>query len=379
MPARAKSGSGFAQRNCMTARMEQNLDLRARLIDNLATATLVIGAELRLIYMNPAAEMLLGASHRKVRDKPISQLLQNGEDFQQHLMRAYENGQAFNEHELHLVLASGKQITVDCMISAIVEPGEPRYVIVEMQQVDRHLRISREETLLAQNIATRALVRGLAHEVKNPLGGLRGAAQLLERELPNEVLKEYTHIIIGEADRLQTLVDKMLGPNDLPDIGLVNIHEVLERVRSLSLAEVTHGVEIRRDYDTSIPEFLADKDMLIQAVLNIVKNAIQSVQENGIVILRTRVDRQYTIGSIRHRHVIRIEVIDNGPGIPEEMMESIFYPMVTTREDGTGLGLPIAQSLINRHNGVIECESREGETIFTIRIPMITEMQDEQG
>lgn len=359
--------------------MDENQDLRARLVENLATATLVIGADLRLVYMNPAAEMLLGASLRKVRNKPVNQLLHNDEDFLQHLQRAYDNGQAFNEHELHLVLATGKHITVDCMISAILEPGEPRSVIVEMQQVDRHLRITREETLLAQNIATRALIRGVAHEVKNPLGGLRGAAQLLERELPNEALKEYTHIIIGEADRLQNLVDKMLGPNDLPDIGMVNIHEVLERVRSLSLAEVTQGIEIRRDYDTSIPEFLADKDMLIQAVLNIVKNAIQSVGEGGVITLRTRVDRQYTIGNTRYRHVVRVEVIDNGPGIAADMLESIFYPMVTTRENGTGLGLPIAQSIVNRHNGVIECESHAGETIFTIRIPLITELQDEQG
>lgn len=359
--------------------MQDNLDLRARMVEYMATATLVIGADMKLVYMNPAAEMLLGVSLRKIGDKPITQLLQSAEDFEQHLQRAYENGQAFNEHELQLVLTTGKTITVDCLISAIVEPGEPHVVIIEMQQVDRHLRISREETLLAQNVATRALIRGVAHEVKNPLGGLRGAAQLLERELPNEALKEYTHIIIGEADRLQNLVDKMLGPNDLPEIGLVNVHEVLERVRSLALAEVPQGVEIRRDYDLSIPEFLADKDMLIQAVLNIVKNAIQAVAQNGVVTLRTRVDRQYTIGNTRYRHVVRVEVIDNGPGIAEDMLESIFYPMVTTREDGTGLGLPIAQSLINRHNGVIECVSHEGGTVFTIRIPLITEMQDEQG
>ncbi|MGD8742930.1 MAG: nitrogen regulation protein NR(II) [Granulosicoccaceae bacterium] len=363
----------------MTARTEHDSHLLGRLIENLATATLVFGADLTLEYMNPAAEMLMGASMRKVRGKPLSCLLQNAGDLEQHLQRAHENGQAFNEHELQLVLASGKHMTVDCMISAIIEPGEPGIVIVEMQQVDRHLRISREETLLAQNMATRALIRGVAHEVKNPLGGLRGAAQLLERELPNEALKEYTHIIIGEADRLQNLVDKMLGPNDLPDMGMVNIHEVLERVRSLSLAEVSQGVEIKRDYDTSIPEFIADKDMLIQAVLNIVRNAIQAVAQNGVVVLKTRVDRQYTIGNTRYRHVVRIDVIDNGPGIEEDMLESIFYPMVTTREEGTGLGLSIAQSLINRHNGIIECESRKGETIFTIRIPLITEKQDEQG
>lgn len=363
----------------MMSGTEQIKDIRGRLIENLATATLVFGADLRLVYMNPAAEMLMGASIRKTRGKPAGAMIKNVEDFEGHLRRASESGQSFKEHELPMLLVSGKGITVDCMISTTIEPGESQQIIVELQQVDRHLRISREETLLAQNVATRALVRGVAHEVKNPLGGLRGAAQLLERELPNESLKEYTRIIIGEADRLQNLVDKMLGPNNLPEIGMVNIHEVLERVRTLSLAEVNQGVVIRRDYDTSIPEFVADKDLLIQAVLNIVRNAIQAVARNGEIRLKTRIDRQYTIGNTRYRHVVRIDVIDNGPGIAEDMLERIFYPMVTTKEEGTGLGLSIAQSLINRHKGIIECRSRKGETVFSIKIPLITEMQDEQG
>ena len=226
-------------------------------------------------------------------------------------------------------------------------------------------------------MATRALVRGFAHEVKNPLGGLRGAAQLLEGELPDASLKEYTQIIISEADRLQKLVDEMLGPNRLPKKSLVNIHEVLERVRSLVLAEVPDGVQIKRNYDPSIPEFVADRDQLLQAVLNIVRNAIQAVEETGIIELKTRIERQFTIGNVRHRHVLRIDITDNGPGIPEEMQHRIFYPMVTSRAEGTGVGLSIAQSLISRHDGLIECSSNEDGAKFTILLPLEMEMKED--
>jgi two-component system nitrogen regulation sensor histidine kinase GlnL len=260
-------------------------------------------------------------------------------------------------------------MTVDCTVTPISEP-QHKELLVELLHVDRHLRIIREENLLAQHQATRALARGLAHEIKNPLGGLRGAAQLLERELNNEALKEYTGIIIGEADRLQNLVNRMLGPNTLPQKRLINIHQVLEHVRSLVSAEAPPGVHIVRDYDPSIPELNADPDQLIQAVLNIVRNAVQAVGDHGEITLRTRTLRQYTIGQRRHKLVIRIDVIDNGPGIPPDMMESIFYPMVTGRPEGTGLGLPIAQFLISQHGGLIECASRPGFTTFTLLLPL---------
>jgi two-component system nitrogen regulation sensor histidine kinase GlnL len=247
--------------------------------------------------------------------------------------------------------------------------------LVELLQVDRHLRIAREENLIAQQSTARALVRGLAHEIKNPLGGLRGAAQLLERELPDESLTEYTRIIIDEADRLQLLVDRMLGPNSLPNKRELNVHEVLERVRALVQGELPAAIRIQRDYDPSIPPLQADRDLLIQAVLNIVRNAVQALGESGVITLRTRTQRQFTIGSRRHRLVARLEIVDNGPGIPPELIEQIFYPMVTGRSDGTGLGLSIAQSLVNQHGGLIECASRPGETVFTLLLPL--ESKDE--
>ncbi len=240
--------------------------------------------------------------------------------------------------------------------------------MVELTQLDRHLRIAREENLLEQHQVARQLVRGLAHEIKNPLGGLRGAAQLLERELVDEDLKEYTRIIIGEADRLRGLVNRMLGPNQLPQMRTCNIHQIVEHVRNLVAAEEHAELTLIRDYDPSIPDFRADPEQLIQALLNIVRNAAQALQGKGQIILRTRAQRQITIGQKRHKLVVRVDVIDNGPGIPDEMLETIFYPMVTGHAEGTGLGLSIAQSLVNVHGGTIECSSRPGHTEFTISV-----------
>ncbi len=214
------------------------------------------------------------------------------------------------------------------------------------------------------------MVRGLAHEIKNPLGGLRGAAQLLQAELGSEELREYTQIIIQEADRLQELVNRMLGPNRRPSYAPINIHHVLERVRTLVLAETGERITIRRDYDPSIPELSGDSDQLIQAVLNIVRNAVRALGDTGTVTLRTRIQRQLTIGHGRHRLAAQIDIIDNGPGIPPEIAETLFLPMVTAGTGGMGLGLSIAQSLINQHQGLIECNSRDGETTFTIFLPL---------
>ncbi|MCB1725943.1 MAG: PAS domain-containing sensor histidine kinase, partial [Gammaproteobacteria bacterium] len=209
-----------------------------------------------------------------------------------------------------------------------------------------------------------------AHEIKNPLGGLRGAAQLLESELDSAELQEYTHIIIQEADRLQELVNRMLGPNRRPSFEPVNIHHVLERVRTLVLAETAERMTIIRDYDPSIPELIGDHDQLIQAMLNVVRNAARALGESGTVTLRTRIQRQLTIGNERYRLAAKIDIIDDGPGIPPEIADTLFLPMVTAGTGGMGLGLSIAQSLINQHRGLIECNSRQGETVFTIFLPV---------
>ncbi len=353
------------------AREETGHDaLLQRILENLSTSVLLFGRELGLLYMNPSAEMLMELSCRRAVGNGAEQLLPGNDHLIGIFRRALETGHPLSERELHMVLPGGREVTVDCTVTPVADQHSASALLVEISPLDRQLRIAREETLLAQHHATRDVIRGLAHEIKNPLGGLRGAAQLLRHELHDEALKEYTSIIIGEADRLQSLLDRMLGPNALPRKRRVNIHEQIERVRQLVQAEAPPTIEIERDYDPSVPELHADPDMLIQALLNLVRNAVQAVGERGRIVLRTRTRRQITIGSRRHKLVASIEIIDDGPGIAPEMLDKIFFPMVTGRAEGTGLGLPIAQSLINRHQGLIECESQPGRTVFTILIPL---------
>ena len=344
--------------------------IHKRVLENLTTAVVLVDGELVVQYINPACEMLFAMSARKAHNKALRHLLMGPDELFDRLEVCLQDGHPFTEREMHLSLFGHREYVVDCTVTALSEPGQALGLLLELVRVDRQLRISREENLLAQHSATRAVIRGLAHEIKNPLGGLRGAAQLLERELPDPQLTEYTKIIIAEADRLQNLLNRMLGPNTLPNLRETNIHHVLERVRSLVLAEAPAGIEISRDYDPSIPNLNADSDQLIQAVLNLVRNAVQALGQHGSIVLRTRAQRQITIGHERHRLVLTLEVIDNGPGIPEEIQERIFYPMVTGHANGTGLGLSIAQSLVNRHGGLIECASEPGQTVFRILLPL---------
>jgi two-component system nitrogen regulation sensor histidine kinase GlnL len=248
---------------------------------------------------------------------------------------------------------------------------------MELHSLHYTQRISRDEVLLSTQATTRELVRGLAHEIKNPLGGIRGAAQLLAQELPSEELKDYTNVIIEEADRLRNLVDRLTGSRKLPEMAALNIHEVLERVASLVEAEIVDkAIELEKDYDPSIPSAMGDQEQLIQAVLNVVRNAVQALEspavdhDLGIIRLRTRVLRNVTIGNTLHRLVVRVDVCDNGPGIPDTITDTLFYPMISGRADGTGLGLSIAQSIINQHGGIVECDSQPGSTVFTITLPL---------
>ncbi|MFP4244869.1 MAG: nitrogen regulation protein NR(II) [Ectothiorhodospira sp.] len=349
--------------------------LHRHLMEHLTTAVLTVDAALRLEFMNPAAEMLMEISLNRILGLPIRELLREEESLLDSLRQSLDTGHPFTERERVLALHYDREITVDLTVSPISDPGLPQRLLIELIQVDRQLRITREEQLINQQSATRALLRGLAHEIKNPLGGLRGAAQLLEQELPDPELREYTHIIIGEADRLQNLVNRMLGPNNLPRRRRINIHKALEHVRGLVAAEAPGGVRMDTDYDPSIPEVNADQDMLIQSILNLVRNAVQAVGGKGHVRLRSRVLRQYTIGQVRHKLVALVQVIDDGPGISEEIRERIFFPMVSHRDGGTGLGLSIAQSLINQHGGLIECNSRPGRTVFSMLLPV--ELKDD--
>lgn len=354
--------------------MMRKLELE-KVVENLHTTVMVLDDDLRLRYINPAGEILFAASAQRFTGLPLQGLIFD-EELIEALSQVIKTFSPFTERELVLNLGYDHRVTVDLTALPLLDRELGGGLLLEMKQQDRHLRISREEGLLAQSHATRALVRGLAHEIKNPLGGLRGAAQLLERELHNEELKEYTNIIISEADRLQSLMNQMLGPNSLPRQRAINIHEPLERVRQVVAAELSEKIKLVRDYDPSIPEIHADMDQLIQALMNLVRNAAQAVGKEGEIILRTRAMRRYTIGHTLHKLVVRVDIIDNGPGIAPEMRESLFLPMITGRADGTGLGLPIAQSMINLNGGLIEWESQPGKTVFTVLLPVATEDED---
>jgi two-component system nitrogen regulation sensor histidine kinase GlnL len=342
-----------------------------RILDHINEAILMFDRDLILIYINPAGEILFADSAKHLLGYPAHKLFKSAHTslFADLLQRLHQN-EPLVDREVILDRMS-QSITVNLSATPILENGELCEVLIELQQVDRHLRITKEEQILAQQNTSRMLVRGLAHEIKNPLGGLRGAAQLLDQELSDPELKEYTQIIIAESDRLQDLMDKMLGPNKPAHKSLLNIHEVMERVRQLVSAETSHHIKLSTDYDPSIPELYADKNQLIQALLNIVRNAIQAIQGEGNIQIKTRVQRYMTIGRKLYKLAIKIDIVDDGPGIKPELMGQIFYPMITGRAEGTGLGLSIAQSLINQHNGLIECESEPGHTVFSIFLPLM--------
>ena len=344
------------------------------LLDNLTTATLLLNAELRLEYMNPAAEMLLAVSGQRSHGQFISELFTESAEALNSLRLAVEQAHPFTKREAQLTSLTGQSITVDYAVTPILHQGQT-LLLLEVPPRDRLLRITKEEAQLSKQETTKLLVRGLAHEIKNPLGGIRGAAQLLARELPHEDLRDYTNVIIEEADRLRNLVDRMLGSNKLPSLAMTNIHEVLERVCSLVEAESQGGVTLVRDYDPSLPDVLIDREQMIQAVLNIVRNAMQAIAGQndlrlGRITLRSRAVRQFTIGHVRHRLVARVEITDNGPGIPAQLQDTLFYPMVSGRPDGTGLGLAITQNIISQHQGLIECDSHPGHTTFSIYLPL---------
>jgi two-component system nitrogen regulation sensor histidine kinase GlnL len=341
-----------------------------KILDHLNASILFFDNSLILQYINTAGEELFADSSRHLVGLSAQELFKiSGPDFLQDIKLCFSSSEPLVDRGLIFYRAE-KSFTLNLSITPIYKEQHISSLLVELSQVDRHLQISKEEQLLAQHNAARMLVRGLAHEIKNPLGGLRGAAQLLDAELSNPELKEYTQVIIAESDRLQGLLDKMLGPNMLPNKTMLNIHEVLERVRQLVTAESSDQITIIRDFDPSIPLINADTNQLIQATLNIVRNAIQAIEHKGEIILRTRVRRQMTIRRKLYKLTIRIDIIDNGPGVAPDMIGQIFYPMITGRAEGTGLGLSIAQSLINFHNGMIECESEPGHTIFSIYLPL---------
>lgn len=345
--------------------------MQLTILDHLNTAVIALDEQLRVKYLNSAAELMLDISLKRIEGHRISSLIENN-NLQADIDRAMTDHHQLTRRETELSIQSESMI-VDYSVTPVLLPE--RGLIVEIYQRDRLHRITREESLIAKQATSRSMIRGLAHEVKNPLGGIRGAAQLLAKELDNPELNDFTDIIIQEADRLRDLVDRMLGPINPPEMVSTNIHQVLDRVVQLTSAETEGALQLIRDYDPSIPDIPADAERLIQAVLNIVRNAMQAIRQamplsEGVITLRSRITRQFTIGTQKPRQVCHISIIDNGPGIPPELIDSIFFPMISGRSDGSGLGLPISQSIISQHEGLIECDSCPGTTTFNIYLPL---------
>ena len=341
-------------------------------LDLLPSAILLLDGNCRVIHGNSAAESLIEASLRNLLGQSVHRLFEGGPEWDLTLQEALAGRWSHRTQELLLAPAGREPVPVSCVITPIDQP--PARLLTEFRVIDQQLKVAREQRLNEQAEANRQLVRNLAHEIKNPLGGIRGAAQLLEHELPLPQLREYTQVIIKESDRLQSLMDRMLTPQRPPHITAVNVHEVLERVRSLLAAEFPRRFRLTRDYDASLPDLRGDKERLIQAVLNITRNAAQALivanTPDPEIRLKTRIARNLTLARERYRLALELHISDNGPGVPEAIRDRIFYPLVSGREGGSGLGLTLAQTFVQQHHGTIECDSRPGYTCFKILLPL---------
>src|SRR6202162_6201814 len=344
------------------------------LLDAMVTSVFLLDQDLGVTYLNSAAQTLLGLGPNQALGRSIAGLTRGAESLLPMFDRARTGGEGVVQRELSWPAPGGADRILDCAVTQIVMGQQASRLLLEIEDITQHRRLTRETALLAQLGGSRLMVRQLAHEIKNPLGGLRGAAQLLERELLDPSLREYTRVIISEADRLTHLLDSMLGPGRPPAKQLVNVHELLERVYHLLRSEAAEGVIVDRDYDPSLPALAIDPNHIIQAMLNLGRNAIQALSSGGVksprVVLRTRADTSVSIGTKRHRLVASIQFEDNGPGVLPEIRDTIFYPLVSGRPEGPGLVLGIAQDLVSRHGGLIEFDSVPGRTIFVIFLPM---------
>jgi two-component system nitrogen regulation sensor histidine kinase GlnL len=341
-------------------------------LELLSSAVVLVDDQLVVRYLNPSAENLFATSSRKIVGYSLRRLLGDPAGLESALNNVLRDNWSYTGHNLKVLRAGMETLHLDCTVTP-VEVVDAR-LLLEFRPMDAQLKVAREEQLAHQQQANRELVRNLAHEIKNPLGGIRGSAQLLERELDDPQLREYTQVIIAEADRLQELMSRLLTSHRMMQPTQLNLHDVIERVRRLILAEFP-SIEVRRDYDTSLPSVTGDREQLIQALLNIVQNAAQALSGriaagDAEIVLRTRVARQVTLGRQRYRLALELHVIDNGPGVPAAIADRIFYPLVSGRDGGSGLGLTLAQTFVQQHHGLIECDSQPGRTDFRILIPL---------
>jgi len=322
-----------------------------------------------ILYQNASAESLFGISRRQAAGQPVTTLAAGLEELPELVSRALQEGRSFGrDFELTLPKRDYRLIELGCRVAPFFEG---RWLaLLEFVDVTQSRQLDRERTLINQRLTSKRIILQLAHEIRNPLGGLRGAAQLLEKRLSDPALREYTQVIIGEADRLTALTEGLLGPRRRPVFAPLNIYEIIERVLLLVESDSPPGVTVVRDYDPSLPGVSVDRDQLIQALLNIMRNALQAIGSRGQLTIRTRALMNFVIGTEPHRMIASIEIEDSGPGIAPDIRESVFYPLVTDRDDGTGLGLVLAQEIIQRHGGLIEFDSEPGRTVFMVRLPL---------
>ena len=340
---------------------------QAQITEQLTTAILLLDNSLTVRYFNTACCAVLGIGEKKLANQYFPDLFQHSDISAHHFSGALSSRQGFGVSDVQAVLADGRHLLLDISVTLCDTPSN--HLLLEIRQIDQQRKISLESLQQHQHLAARELIRGLAHEIKNPLGGLRGAAQLLEESLHDD-LKEYTQLIIAQADRLRNLVDRLLGPYRPAQRRSSNLHQMIEQVRQLALMDNATHIQFSRDYDPSIPDFPFDPELLEQALLNIVRNAQQAMVDGGAICLQSRVLHQHTLHGKRYKLVALIKVIDNGPGIPAEIKDTLFYPMVSGKPGGTGLGLSIAQTLIHQHGGWIDCDSWPGHTEFTLYLPI---------
>ncbi len=340
------------------------------LIENISTAVMIFDDQMGLVSINAAGENLLSVSINKIQGQSPLAFLPDSQQFLDDLQRSLDEMHPYTDWGVELYLNSKKSITVGCIVTPVEIDDKKKYVIVELIDANSFTRVMREETSSIIQDAARKSLKGIAHEIKNPLGGLRGAAQLLEKELQDKNLKEYTQIIISEADRLRNLVDRMLAHESRPHKSNINLHEVIEYVIDILQVEADEKLKINRDYDPSLPGLKSDKDQLIQVFMNVIRNALQAIASNGQIWVQTRIRRSCTIRQNFYKLAAEIKIMDDGPGIPEDIEREVFYPLITGRPEGTGLGLSIAQSLLQLNDGSISYERASDRTIFTILLPL---------
>ena len=342
------------------------------LVSQLTVGVLTVDGAGRILTMNSAAENLLGTSQRSAVNESLEALAPGFDPLAELVERASQHQQTFGRTlNIPAPQRDGSELELTARVSP-VDSEHGHVLLIELVDITHRYHLDRESALVNQHGVSRRMLRQLAHEIRNPLGGLRGAAQLLERELDDATLTEFTRVIIGEADRLAGLVDALLGPGGPANMQRANIHAVLEHVATI-VSSAAPELELVRDYDPSLPEIVMDQDQLTQAMLNLVQNSSQATRDKGRIVIRTRVRSNVMLQQQMQRMVVAVEIEDNGPGVPEEIADTLFYPLVTGRSDGTGLGLPLAQDLVNRHGGLIEYESKPGLTVFTVLLPIGSE------